>query len=78
VNWNLGTSHFPDVCWKGWKESDGRREKSENLTLIASFLFLAFNLWSAYWALPARSVAKNGGGYYIYSYCTDIVWRIAA
>jgi hypothetical protein len=32
VNWNLGASHLPEVCWKGWKGRVGRGGKEANLS----------------------------------------------
>jgi hypothetical protein len=44
------------MVWYG----EGRKGE-ERKNLIVSFLFLpSFVLWSAYWAFPTRSAAKNG------------------
>lgn len=53
VNWNLGASNLPEVWWRGWK---GRGQTC--LLPLPSFIH-----WSAYWACPPRSAAKNGGYY---------------
>jgi hypothetical protein len=31
MNWNLGASHLPEVCWKEWQGSEGGGRKEANL-----------------------------------------------
>jgi hypothetical protein len=57
LNWNLGASHLPEVCWNGLESREGREEgdKLNCLLPLSSFI-----LWSAHWAHPARSETKSG------------------
>jgi hypothetical protein len=49
-------SHLPEFCWK---VKEGMGGMAANLSPSSSFLE-----WSACWAPPPRSAAKNGGCYY--------------
>jgi hypothetical protein len=59
LNWNLGASHLPEVCWKGWKEWKGKKGEGANLTV--SFLFLP-----SFCGPYTGSWADNGEGYLLY------------
>jgi hypothetical protein len=41
LNWNLGASHLPEVCWKGLMVREGTGKKEENV--IVSFFPLSQN-----------------------------------
>jgi hypothetical protein len=55
VNWNLGASHLPEVCWKG---RTGRVGKEAS---IVSFPLPSFIQWSACWTMPQRYVLTVTG-----------------